>query len=424
MHAAVIFWGGGVIFAAMTTRIKPFSMKKVLMALPLMLLAAFSLTAETPVKNQRYVVLVSMDGFRHDYIDSNRTRNFDKMARAGVSAVMKPSYPASTFPNHYTLATGLVPDHNGLVNNSFWEPVLGERYSIGGKNKHKSHFYLGDPIWNTAQRQGVIAGVTYWVGSDFVIGGGRPRYYLPYDGNLLSFKARIDRTAELLSLPEEERPHLVLLYFSEPDHTGHGYGPFSKQTRKEVRSMDKILGRLRQKLSRLPIASQIDLIVLSDHGMADLSPERCISVDKHLKKEWMERIIFGTPTSIYSKNAACRDSILTALSGIEHLYVWKKGEVPAELNYGTSNRLGDIIVAPEVGWRFTDRPGKGRGGHGYFPSDPEMQTVFRAEGPDFKKGYTAPSFRNVSIYPLICYLLGIEPSPNDGDLGEVSNMLR
>lgn len=399
-------------------------MKRFLLILCLVLATGPAIWGRGPEKNQRYVVLVSMDGFRHDYINSNKTRSFDKMAKAGVSAVMKPSYPASTFPNHYTLATGLVPDHNGLVNNSFWDPEHKERYSIGGKNKHKSYFYLGEPIWNTAQRQGVLAGVTYWVGSDFEIGGGRPRYYLPYNNALISFRNRIRRTVELLSYPEEQRPHLVMVYFSEPDHTGHSYGPFSKETRKEVVKMDQILGELRNALARLPIAKQIDLIVLSDHGMADLSPERCISVDKNVKKEWTERIIYGTPTSIYSKNAACRDSIITALSGIEHLNVWKKEEVPAELSYGSSNRLGDIIVAPDLGWRFTDRPGTLRGGHGYFPEDPEMQTVFRAEGPDFKKNYKAASFRNVSIYPLICHLLGIEPSPNDGDLGEVINMLR
>ena len=398
-------------------------MKKFLLLLPLLAGFLLPVSAKGPLKNDRYVVLVSMDGFRHDYIDSNKTPNFDKMARAGVRAIMKPSYPASTFPNHYTLATGLVPDHNGLVNNSFWDPVHQERYSIGGKNKHKSYFYLGEPLWNTAQRQGVLAGVTYWVGSDFEIGGGRPKYYLPYSDFLLSFRDRIDHTVELLSYPEERRPRLVMLYFSEPDHTGHSYGPFSKETRREVVKMDRLLGILRAKLARLPIADKIDLIVLSDHGMADLDAERCISVDNHVKKAWTERIIYGTPTSIYSRNAACRDSILTALSGIGHLFVWKKEEVPAELDYGSSDRLGDIIVAPEVGWRFTDRPGTMKGGHGYFPDDPEMQTVFRAEGPDFKKRYEAPVFRNVSIYPLVCYLLGIEPAPNDGDLEEVRNML-
>lgn len=372
----------------------------------------------------RYVVIVSFDGFRHDYIDNNRTPAFDKMAKNGVRAVMMPSYPASTFPNHYAMATGLVPDHNGLVNNSFWDPEHQQRYSMGSDLKSKSYFYLGEPLWNTAQRQGVIAGVTYWVGSEFNINGARPRYHLRYvNSELLSFPDRVKRTIELLQLPEEERPRLLMVYFSEPDHTGHMYGPMHRNTRQSVRRMDKILGQLRNSLAKLPIADKIDLIVVSDHGMTDISPAKCVSADKYLRKEWMERCIYGTPTSIFSKNEACRDSILAALNGVEHIFVWKKEEVPAELNYGTSNRLGDIIVAPELGWRFSDRPGKNNGGHGYFPSDPDMQTVFRAEGPDFKVGYENPKFRNVTIYTLACHLLGIEPAPNDGDLNEVKGML-
>ena len=218
----------------------------------------------------RYVVIVSFDGFRHDYIDNNRTPAFDKMAKNGVRAVMMPSYPASTFPNHYAMATGLVPDHNGLVNNSFWDPEHQQRYSMGSDLKSKSYFYLGEPLWNTAQRQGVIAGVTYWVGSEFNINGARPRYHLRYvNSELLSFPDRVKRTIELLQLPEEERPRLLMVYFSEPDHTGHMYGPMHRNTRKSVRRMDKILGQLRNSLAKLPIADKIDLIVVSDHGMTE-----------------------------------------------------------------------------------------------------------------------------------------------------------
>jgi len=372
----------------------------------------------------RYVIVVSMDGFRYDYTDMTRTPNLDKMARRGVSTEMLPSFPASTFPNHYTLATGLVPDHHGLVNNSFWEPEHGERYSIGSPLKNRSYFYLGDPVWNTVQRQGLIAGVTYWVGSDFVIGGGQPRYFLHYaDNELISFEKRVDRTLEMLRYPEEERPRLLMIYFSEPDHTGHLTGPGSKETLRQVRRMDKIIGRLRRGIAKSPLRDKIDLIVLSDHGMASISPEKCVSSDKYIKREWTERVIYGTPTSVYSKDAACRDSILAAFKDVEHVHAYKKEEVPAELCYGTSDRLGDIIIIPDLGWRLTDRAGKNKGGHGYSPYDREMHTVFRAEGVDFKKGFKAQPFRNVCIYPLVCYLLGVEPSPNDGNLDEVGSML-
>lgn len=397
-------------------------MKRLLLCSLALLLAIC--TGAQNTHRDRYVVIVSFDGFRHDYIDRNHTPAFDKMAKNGVRAVMLPCYPASTFPNHYAMATGLVPDHNGIVNNSFWDPEHKQRYSMGSDIKSKSYFYLGEPLWNTVQRQGLIAGITYWVGSEFNINGSLPKYYLRYvDNEVIPFERRVKRTIDLLSLPEEERPRLLMVYFSEPDHTGHIYGPDHRNTDKAVRRMDKILGRLRNGLADLPIADKIDLIVVSDHGMTGISPDKCVSADKYLKKEWMEKCIYGTPTSIFSKNEACRDSILNALKGVGHLHVWKKEEVPAELDYGTSPRLGDIIVAPELGWRFSDRPGKKLGGHGYFPSDPDMQMIFRAEGPDFKKGYENAKFRNVTIYTLACHLLGIEPAPNDGDLNEVKGML-
>ena len=397
-------------------------MKRLLSIIALSFLTLTTLFAQA---KDRYVFVVSMDGFRADYIDKARTPNFDKMARHGVSAVMTPSYPASTFPNHYTLATGLYPDHNGIVNNTFWDPEHQNMYKAAGPSKCETYFYLGEPIWNTVQRQGVIAATCYWVGSEFPIGGKLPRYYKRYVRyEIIPNLARIDTTLAWLRKPEEVRPHLVMLYFNEPDHTGHMEGPGSKATVKKVREMDRLLGRIRKGIAKLPIADQVDLIVLSDHGMADVSPERCVSADNNLKKSWTERIVYGTPTSIFSTDAACRDSILTALSGLEHLYVWKKEDIPAELHYGTSNRIGDIVVAPELGWRFSDRPGSLKGAHGFFPSYPEMQVVFRAVGPDFKKGYKANGFRNVSIYPLICHLLQIEPSPNDGALEEVQGMLK
>ena len=373
----------------------------------------------------RYVVVVSMDGFRHDYTKWYHTPNLDRVAREGVSSVMLPSYPASTFPNHYAMATGLVPDHNGLVNNAFWDSEHNTLYTMGSKEKVNGYFYLGEPIWTTVQRQGLIAGVTYWVGSEYLINGSLPRYYSKYVSyEILSFEKRVERTLDLLKLPEADRPRLVMLYFNEPDHTGHAFGPRHRKTARAVRRVDKMLGLLLKGLEDLPYADKIDLIVLSDHGMTSIRPERCISPSKYLKQEWATRVVTGTPTSIFSTTEACRDSILNALSGVEHLNVWKKEEVPAELNYGTSPRLGDIIVAPDLGWRFTEHPRTLRGGHGYFPAEPDMQTMFRATGPDFLRGTTIPSFRNVSVYELMCYLLGVEPAPNDGSLEELLPALK
>ena len=386
-------------------------------------LAAFPVSAKRP--KAKYVIVVSMDGFRYDYPEKYGAPNLDKIALNGVSTDMIPSFPSSTFPNHYALATGLVPDHNGLVNNSFWDPELKEYYSLSGPNKDNPAFYLGEPIWNTAQRQGIIAGVNYWVSSEYLIGGGRPRYYRPYDNdNLLSFEARTDSTLAFLSMPKKDRPRLIMLYFDEPDHAGHVNGPDSPLVGEQVRRVDEMIGRLREGIRRKGLQKKVDLIVLADHGMTEISPERLVKPSDHIKPEWYDHIVTGIPTSIFSKDAACRDSIYNAMKGIEHVHVWKKEEIPTELNYGSSNRVGDIVVAPDLGWQVGEVSSRNKGTHGFFPSEREMQTVFRAEGPDFKKNVRIPQFRNVSIYPLVCWILGIEPAPNDGDFEEVKPMLR
>jgi len=373
---------------------------------------------------ERYVFVVSLDGFRWDYPTVYSSPNIDRIAENGVSTAMWASYPASTFPNHYAIATGLVPDHNGLVNNSFWAPDMNGFYSIGGPNKSVPGYYLGEPVWLTAQRQGVKSGLVYWVGSDVAVQDKYPTYWRDYGQKpMLTYEERVDEALGFLNLPEKDRPHLIMLYFDEPDHSGHSFGPVSDEVRDAVKRVDDMIGRLRAGIARSRYAKQIDLIVLSDHGMTEISTERCVNPYDYIQKEWCERVVTGTPTSIFTK-PEYREKIYSALKDVEHISVWKKEEVPAELNYGTSVRLGDIIVAPDLGWQVTDKPRTFPGAHGYNPYDSDMRPIFRAEGPDFKKGYKAQPFRNVSIYPLVCHLLGIEPAPCDGDLEEVKQLLK
>lgn len=373
---------------------------------------------------QHYTVIVSLDGFRWDYPMMYHTPNLDRMAQDGVKAVMLPSYPASTFPNHYTMATGLVPDHNGIINNTFWDAKNKRQYSMGDSaTRYNPDYYLGEPIWVTAQKQGVKTGNIYWVGSDIAIKGTYPTLSRPWAAKpFLTFEQRIDTALTWLQKPEEERPRLVMLYFEEPDGSGHYNGPRSAKTGTVVHRMDSLMGVLRTGLESLPFAESINLIVTSDHGMTEISPERVVDMNKYLKPEWCEAINGRTPTSIFSKTG-CRDSIYNALKGVAHIHVWKKEDIPAELNYGTSNRIGDIVVAPELGWQFTDVARNIKGAHGYFPQSPEMQVIFRAVGPDFKKGYTSSGFVNVDLYPLLSYLLQIVPEKTDGQFERVRGVL-
>lgn len=382
-----------------------------------------SLNAQNP--KQHYTVIVSLDGFRWDYPTMYQTPNLDRMGQEGVKAVMLPSYPASTFPNHYTLATGLVPDHNGIINNTFWDVKNKRQYSMGDSaTRYNPEYYSGEPIWITAQKQGVKTGNMYWVGSDIAIKGTYPTYYKMYNAKpLFSFEQRIDSVLTWLQKPEEDRPRLIMLYFEQPDASGHHNGPCSKETGIVVHHMDSLMGVLRAGIASLPFAENVNFIVTSDHGMADISKERVVDMNQYLKPEWCEVVDGRTPTSIFSK-AGYRDSIFNKLKDVPHIRVWKKEAIPSELNYGSSDRIGDIVVAPEVGWQFTDIPRNHKGAHGYFPQDKEMQVMFRAIGPDFKKGYISTEFVNVDIYPLLAYLLQIVPEKTDGQFERIKNILK
>lgn len=371
-------------------------------------------------------LIISLDGFRWDYPQMYHTPFFDRLGQEGVQAVMQPSFPSKTFPNHYTLATGLVPDHHGLIDNKFYDKKSGLIYSIGdSKTKSDPRFYGGEPIWITAQRQGLKSGVVYWPGSDVAIKGTYPTYYKDYEKKpLLTFSERIAEIERLVKLPENERPALIMAYFEEPDHSGHHYGPTSPETRKAVETMDVLLGQLYNDLRALPDGKDINFIVTSDHGMTTTKPERIIHLSDYLKKEWTVRIMPSLPTLIYPAKG-CTDKILNALKNVPHLRVWKKTEVPAYLHYGSNANIADIVALPDPGWVISDYNTVIPGNHGYDPQVSDMHVMFRAAGPDFKQGYTMPHpFRNVNVYSLLAHLLGVTPAPNDGNLSDVQELLK
>lgn len=398
-------------------------MKKKIFALAIALAALTAWSA-----TDGYTVVISLDGFRWDYCEGYDTPFLNSMGQQGVKAVMQPSFPSKTFPNHYTLATGLVPDHHGIIANTFLVRDTGKTFSLGDKEMRTNpKLFGGDPIWLTAKRQGVTTATIYWVGSDVPIKGDHATYWKNYlDNPRLTFPQRADEIVRLLQLPETKRPHLIMAYFEEPDHSGHTYGPIHRETRKAIESLDSLLHTLWTRLQALPdVAGHVNLIVTGDHGMAWTDGERTIPVKKYLKDKWIHSVEGDLPANIYVKRPAMADSVVNALKGVPHLRVWKKNDIPAYLHYGSNPNVGDVLVLPDVGWLYTDKE-VGRGGsHGFDHTAADMQVCFRAIGPAFKTGYTkATTFRNVCIYPLLCHLLGVTPSPNDGSLTEVQDLLK
>ena len=393
-------------------------MKKFLMTL---LLVAIAFTSA--LSGERCTVIISLDGFRWDYTDWYNTPFLDSLSSHGVKAVMQPSFPSVTFPNHYTLATGLVPDHHGIIANRFYDKRTQSTFQLG-KNQSNPIFWGGDPIWLTAKRQGKRVGVVYWPGSDVAIKGEYPDYWVDYSKKpLLTFVERVARIEQMLKMPVGKRPQLIMAYFSEPDHSGHSFGPESRQTRKQVETLDCLLGQLWDDIQHLPNAADINLIVTSDHGMARVTNERIVRLDKYLDPSWYETIDYGFPSMIFAKKG-CEKRILKALSSVPHIRAYRKSEVPSYLHFGTNENIGDIVVLTDIGFVTSNHDTTIPGNHGFDPTYSDMNVIFCAAGPDFKKGYKRQAtFPNVDVYPLLAHLLGITPSPCDGKLEDVEDLL-
>ena len=373
-------------------------------------------------QKRNLTIVVSLDAFRWDYPTIYNTPWLDSIAANGVAATMVPSYPSSTIPNHFTLATGLVPDHHGIVNSQFWAPEKGELFSMGDSaTRYNPYYFGGEPIWVTAKKQGVKSASIYWVGSDVAIQGLYPDYYLRWDNEpRLTYPQRVEEALRIAKLPESERPSLLMVYFDEPDWTTHHYGPVAEESEAVIEQLDSLMGILYRGLKELDYG--VNLIVTSDHGMTEISDEKFISIEQTVNPDWVERIVSTNPTTIFCKEG-CIDSLFEQLSKVKHISVWRKEEVPAHLNYGTSNHLGDLIVAPDLGWQFATTPRGLNGAHGYDINEPDMQIIFRACGPDFKRGYTLPhSFSNVDLYSILAELLKIEPAKTDGSLEKVQEL--
>jgi alkaline phosphatase D len=379
-------------------------------------------------KFKNYVLLVSLDGFRWDYPQLYNTPNINKIAIDGVKADrLIPSFPTVTFPNHYTIATGLYPDHHGLIDNNFVAPDLGLSYRMSDRAAVENpSFYGGEPIWITAEKQGAKAASFFWVGSEAAVGGIHPAYWKKYDGTV-TYEARIDTVVKWLGYSENKRPELVTLYFDEPDATGHKFGPKSPQTKKVVERLDSLMGVLRLKLSSLPYNKRINIILVSDHGMEAISSQRYINLKEFVPERMISSLEGGNPVYFIDPRQGKLDSVLLLLNARKGLKAWSKSNVPARLHFGTNPRIPQIVVVADSSWSIGTRPDGSslRGGaHGYDNSNSDMFAIFYAAGPAFKKNYQFHELNNTDIYGMICRILNLKPAPNDGNPEDYRKILR
>lgn len=396
----------------------------------LLLIASIVLgySCNTPPSPQRaYVVVLSMDGFRWDYPQKAPTPNLNLLAAQGVTAErLIPCFPTKTFPNHYSIATGMYVDHHGIVLNNFYATDLVKEYNKGDRSTvEDGRFYGGEPIWVTAEKQGLNSAAYFWVGSEADVGGIVLDLHKKYD-HKFPFSQRIDSVVHWLSLPEAQRPQLIMWYMDEPDGSGHNFGPEGEDLKEVITRMDSLVGVFVRAVEALPHAANINIIVLSDHGMAQLSPEKKIYLDHFVDTAMLEVIDGWNPNFNLKVKEGFIDTVFRQLSKAGNIKVWKSGNLPERFVYGNHIRCHDIVLVADSGWSvyWSWAEGSELGAHGFDNANTDMHAIFYAKGPAFKKGLVSEPLHNIDIYPLIAKILNINPAPVDGKIERINHLLK
>jgi alkaline phosphatase D len=381
-----------------------------------------------------YVVLVSLDGFRWDYARQDNATHLLALGKQGVWAPegMLPSYPSLTFPNHLSIVTGLYPEHHGLVANSFYDAARDARYAIGDAAAvTDGSWYSGVPLWSLAESHGMRTACLYWPGSEAKIADFRPTWYARFEasteGSAAAEQARIDNAVALLKLPAAERPHFIAIYYPEPDHAGHEFGPDAAETRAAALRVDAEVGKLKVALDSTGLA--IDLVVVSDHGMANVAGG-WITLDTYADLRGFK----SDGPLLYGNTEADRARVYEQLKHASGQFaVYRRKDVPAGLHSNQNPREGDPVVVATGPYVIRARGPMGGnedrrlpvGMHGFDPGKmPEMKASFFAAGPDILEGKTVAPFENVNLYPWLAHLLGLTAPRTDGSLKVLAGTLR
>ena len=366
-------------------------------------LILFLLTQFIFAQSLPYTILISFDGFRWDYSNRGLTPNLDFIKENGVHALsLQPCFPTKTFPNHYSIVTGLYPENNGMIANSFTNPYTQEKFSLYDSTaKYNAKWYAGEAIWETAKRQGVITADYFWPGADIDVDYRRPDYVekfvytRPYD-------ERINGALKWLELSYAKRPHLITLYFDATDTSGHNYGPNSKEVNQSIAMEDSLIGKLVAGLKKMNFLDSTNIIIVSDHGMTELNPERVINIDELLNGFDFKSSDKGPMMFIYP-NENEKNAVYQKLKNSEKNYnVYWRQDIPEHLHFKNNPNIAEIIMIADLGYTFFDHKDVEKyskkfplGNHGYDPTNLDMHGIFYAIGPDFKSAYTCGTINNI-----------------------------
>jgi len=404
-------------------------MKKFFVIIIIILISTSGLFAQP----QPYVILISFDGFRWDYVDRGITPHFDYIKENGVAAKsLRPCFPTKTFPNHISIITGMYPEHHGIITNGFWDPFIHTRFSLSDTiTTREAKWYKGEAFWETAERQGIKTASYFWPGSEVTLSYRHPTYHKGFERKE-PYRKRVDGVINWLQIPYDKRPHFVASYFEATDDYGHKYGPDSSGTNYAIEQLDSILGYYFEKLKEINLFDSTNIIVVSDHGMTNVSTNRVINIENILEGYKYKQNDDG-PFMLIEPGAEQLDKIYSKLKENENHYkVYRREDVPAYFHFSDNPLISKIVIIAENGWSLeTDKSFENmkkwnsKGNHGYDNYFMDMNGIFYAMGPAFKKNYQVGIINNIDIYPLLSKVFNIFPNPLiDGRLNRIEYILK
>ena len=381
------------------------------------------------------VLLISLDAFRYDYFDKADTPNLDRLRQEGLQAEsLIPVFPSNTFPNHYSIVTGLYPAHSGIIDNEMYDPVYDAYFDLGKRDElASSRWWHGEPVWVTAVKQGLKANTLFWPGTEAEINGYRPTQWLPYQHNM-PYQKRVNIILDWMDLPEEERPNFISLYLPEVNEVAHYAGADAPETYQAVELVDRTVGKIMKGLEERGLLDSTHIIIVSDHGMVDVSPERQINLDDYIDTTEADWIRYGAQLGIWASPKKIPKILRKLKKAHPHLKVFARDDIPERFKLSGHIRIAPIVGIPDLGWEVVTTKALSipmnhplKGDHGFDNEEPLMHGIFIAYGPNIPRGKRVEPFINVEIYELLCQILGLQAAPNDGSgwlVEQVGNLKR
>ncbi len=408
-------------------------MKRIITHISIFLLLSFSALFAQSSESVPYVLLLSFDGYRYDYPSRGLSPVLDSIAKSGVAAsALRPVFPSKTFPNHYSIITGQYPQNHGIISNNMTDPYKNRRFRLGAQDQITNPaWYFGEAFWETAERQGIRCASFFWPGSELTTEHRRPSVFKQYEHEF-PYEQRVDTVVSWFNLPYGERPHFVTLYFDLTDTYGHRFGTSAPETDWAIAKLDSILARLVHGLKASSVKDSINLIIVSDHGMADISDDRMILIENLVSLDDVQ-VLDNGPLLTLRVESEKREAVFTSLKASENHYrAYLKSEMPAWYYFNSHPFMGDIILLPEIGWEIhteksleSAKKWGSKASHGWDNYAIEMHGIFFASGPLFKKGYRTGTLQNIDIYPLLCEIFQMDARTTiDGKLERIGFILR